>query len=111
MRGPDHQVGTGLMPAERSRLIRWVGECLEPDFELDQPLSRVPIGGKASRTLNKLDSVPKAKKDMSDAELGQLILDQEAAHAVNADIAKQNALVRRQQLAAAVDGQLAVVLL
>jgi hypothetical protein len=111
MRGPDHQVGTGLMPAERSRLIRWVGECLQPDFELVQPLSRLTIGGKAGRILTKLDSVPKAKKDMSDEELERLALEQDATHAANATIARQNALVRRQQLADAVGGQLSVVLL
>jgi hypothetical protein len=111
MRGPDHPVGTGIMPAERSRLIRWIARCLQPDFILDQPLTRVPIGGKAGRILTKLDSVPKAKKGMSDTELQQLALDQQAAHTANAAIARQNALVRRQQLADAVDGRLSVVLL
>jgi hypothetical protein len=111
MRGPDHPVGTGIMPVERSRLIRWVGQCLQPDFELDRPLSRVSIGGKASRHLTKPASVPQPKKDMTDTELEQLALDQQTAHTINATIARDNALVRRQQLTDAVDGHLAVALL
>jgi hypothetical protein len=111
MRGPNHQVGTGIMPAERSRLINWIGTCLQPDFDLDQPLTRVPIGGKASRSLTKLESVPQEKKNQTDAERAQVLEKQEAAHAVNAEISKANALVRREQLAAAVDGRLSVVLL
>lgn len=111
MRGPDHKVGTGIMPAERNRLIRWVAKCLQADFELDKPLTRAVIGGKAGRHLTKPESVPKAKKDMAEAELEQLALDQQAAHTVNAAISRDNALIRRQQLAAAVDGHLAVALL
>ncbi|OKI61666.1 pPIWI_RE module domain-containing protein [Micromonospora sp. CB01531] len=111
MRGPDHQVGTGIMPAERSRLIRWIGQCLQPDFDLDQPLTRVLIGGKASRSLTKLEGVPKGKKDQTDAERIQLVERQEAVHAANAEISRANAVIRRHQLAAAVDGRLSVVLL
>ncbi|MEV6931439.1 DUF3962 domain-containing protein [Dactylosporangium sp. NPDC051485] len=111
MRGPDHEVGPGLMPAERSRLTDWIGRCLQPDFVLDKPLTRVVIGGKASKSLKELESVPQAKPSMTETELQELAPKQEAAHASNTVIAKENAHARRQQLADAVTGQLSVVLL
>jgi hypothetical protein len=112
MRGPNHEVGTGLMPLERSRLTQWVRECLAPRFDLDQPLARVKIGGKPTRALHKHASVPKPKPGMSDADLDELAASQNAVREHNEALDAENARTRRAQLAKAVpDGRLTVFLL
>jgi pPIWI_RE module N-terminal domain/RNaseH domain of pPIWI_RE/MID domain of pPIWI_RE len=102
MRGPTHQVGAGLMPAERSRLTTWIAEALAPTFQLAPPLSRITGVTKPARTLQPLPSIPKSKAGLTEAEQAALQARQEHARHEKGRISAANGRERRARLAATV---------
>ncbi|MFD4407551.1 pPIWI_RE module domain-containing protein [Nocardia sp. NPDC058499] len=96
----SHGVGTGLMPAERSRLLRWVSQALEPEFVPAGPMTRSSISRRQSRQLIKKVSVP---SDPKSEEKGH------QARAINTEISKANATIRRESVAAATGGILSIL--
>ncbi|MFE9570406.1 pPIWI_RE module domain-containing protein [Streptomyces sp. NPDC006692] len=110
---PTHEVGPGLMPSERRRLVEWLAPALEPEFKLAAPLrissikSRNPL-----RVLEPHRSVPTEKKDATEEEIAELTTRRAEIEAVNSEIDARNAERRRVLLAAVTEGQdLSVVLL
>lgn len=97
-----HAIGAGLMPSERRRLTEWAEQALMPEFMPVPLLNRSKVGRSAKKQLEDHLSVPKKG---SEEELA-------AIHAENLARDARNALLRRQHLALALDGQplVAVVL-
>ncbi|GIF44245.1 pPIWI_RE module domain-containing protein [Actinoplanes xinjiangensis] len=93
MRG-SHEVGTGIMPAERRRLLAWVEGVVAPQFELAGPLHKVPGIKRAGNTFTKLTSIPRsnsAKLPEADyeAKLAQARVTRRAETAANARLRRQ----------------------
>ncbi len=103
----NHGAGTGMMPSERRRLMRWAGEALRPHFE---PLgefrrSRHSVReGMPARTFADRVPVPKEPKGEKKGEkatteqMTQYVTDRDAAMEANALIDSGNARLRREHL-------------
>ena len=101
-----HGIGAGLMPAERRRLTEWAGAALAPEFVPAPPLTRSPIKQNPVRILTPKVSVPKPS-DKDATEPDKLATEQKIAdaHATNAAIELDNAVLRREYTARALDGR------
>ena len=99
-----HGAGSGMMPSERRRLVRWAGEALRPHFE---PLGELRPSRHSvrealpTRTFAKRVGVPREPKgDKATPEkLEAYAAERAAAEAANALIDRDNARLRREHLA------------
>ncbi|MEU5425260.1 DUF3962 domain-containing protein [Streptomyces olivoreticuli] len=89
-----HVINTGLMPSERRRLIEWAEQALAPEFVPVPKLERSRHARPPKRRLVKLPSVP---KETSPEKLAGIL-------AKSAQVSADNAKVRREALASALDG-------
>ncbi|MFC5724463.1 pPIWI_RE module domain-containing protein [Streptomyces gamaensis] len=89
-----HTINTGLMPSERRRLIEWAEEALAPEFVPVPKLERSRYARPPKRHLVKLPSIPKAA---SPEKLAAILAESARTEA-------ENARVRREALAPALDG-------
>jgi len=99
-----HGAGTGMMPSERRRLVRWAGEALRPHFE---PLGELRPSRHSvrealpARTFAKRMGVPREPKGekATPEKLEEYEAERAAAEAANALIDSGNARLRREHLA------------
>ncbi|MEW2329420.1 DUF3962 domain-containing protein [Micromonospora chersina] len=103
MRGPSHEVGAGIMPAERRRLLLWLADILKPHFALAEPLHRVPGIRPPATTFADLPSIPKNNK--AKLPTAEFAAQQEQARARRQLRIADNARIRRQRLAEVTDGK------
>ncbi|MBQ0928626.1 pPIWI_RE module domain-containing protein [Saccharopolyspora endophytica] len=101
-----HGIGAGLMPAERRRLTEWAGAALAPEFVPAPPLTRSPIKQRnPSNLLTSKVPVPKpSRNNATDPEKLETEQKIAAAQAQNDIIELDNAVLRRQYTARALDG-------
>ena len=99
-----HGAGTGMMPSERRRLVRWAGKALRPHFE---PLGELRPSRHSvrealpARTFVKRVGVPREPKGekATPEKLEEYAAERAAAEAANALIDSGNARLRREHLA------------
>ena len=99
-----HGAGTGMMPSERRRLVRWAGKALRPHFE---PLGELRPSRHSvrealpARTFVKRVGVPREPKGekATPEKLEEYAAERAAAEAANALIDSGNAHLRREHLA------------
>ncbi|QIZ37044.1 pPIWI_RE module domain-containing protein [Saccharopolyspora sp. ASAGF58] len=91
-----HGIGAGLMPAERRRLTEWAGAALAPELIPAPVLTRSTIKQKPTKVLT--PKVPVPTKNGTDEEIDDAL-------ATNRLIDLDNAVLRREYTARALDGR------
>ena len=101
----SHGAGTGMMPSERRRLVRWAGEALRPHFE---PLGELRRSRHSVREAmpTRTFAEPHDRSEGAEGErrrapeqIAKYVAERAAAVAANAVIDSGNARLRREHLA------------